>query len=56
MKTPNEIRDLAKEFVESINNGKIPNWTPLDWDNKMTFIGAFEEGYARAIFDMLSEK
>jgi hypothetical protein len=56
MKTPEQIRDLAKEFVENINDGKIDNWTPLDFDNRMTFIGAFEEGYAKAVFDALSEK
>ncbi len=45
-------RALAKYRLSEINTGKVKGWTPMDRDNSLTFIGAFEEGYAQAVKDL----
>jgi hypothetical protein len=41
-------RAAAVQRVAEINGNKDPRWSPMDRENTLTYIGAFEEGYAYA--------
>jgi hypothetical protein len=55
MKTSEQVRQQGKERVTAINAGKHKDWTPMDRDNSLTYVGAFTEGYEAALADLAFE-